>query len=81
MDFADIRDCRDLTIRSIIDHYALNQPEKVFAVFPDENSQITWAELQETARQLAQYLLNQGLTPGSRVGMLSRNGRAALALL
>ena len=80
MDFADIRDCRDLTIQSIIDHYALNQPEKVFAVFPDENSQITWAELQETARQLAQYLLNQGLTPGSRVGMLRGNGRAALEL-
>ena len=33
MDFAEIRDCRNLTIQSIVDHYALIQPEKVFAVF------------------------------------------------
>jgi len=80
MDFAEIRDCRNLTIQSIVDHYALIQPEKVFAVFPDENSEITWAELQETSRQMAQYLLHQGINPGSRVGMLRGNGRAALEL-
>ncbi|XXK28820.1 AMP-binding protein [Arenicellales bacterium nBUS_45] len=80
MDFAEIRDCRNLTIQGTIDHYALNQPEKVFAFFPDENSEVTWAELRETSRKLARYLLDQGINPGSRVGMLRGNGQAALEL-
>ena len=80
LEFAAVDDCTRLTIRAVIDGYAAEDPRKVFAVFPDTDSQITWGELQHTARQLSRYLNKQGFAPGARIGMLRANGQAALEL-
>ena len=54
--FAEVEDCRALTIRQLIDQYATAHPEKAFAVFPDSGIELTWLQLQKPCRQLHAYL-------------------------
>ena len=78
--FAEVEDCRALTIRQLIDQYAKAHPEKAFAVFPDSGIELTWLELQKTCVQLHAYLESLGAKPGDRIGMLTANGQSALEL-
>ncbi|MEK9942751.1 MAG: AMP-binding protein, partial [Gammaproteobacteria bacterium] len=80
LDFAAVRDCTQLTVRALIDYYAAEHPNKVFAIFPDAASEITWGDLRKTSIQLSHYLAAKGVFPGARVGMLRANGQAALEL-
>lgn len=80
LDFAAVRDCTQLTVRALIDYYAAEHPDKVFAIFPDAASEITWGDLRKTSVQLSRYLAAKGVSPGARVGMLRANGQAALEL-
>ena len=47
--FAEVEDCRALTIRQLIDRYATAHPGKAFAVFPDSGLELTWLQLQRSA--------------------------------
>ncbi|MGA0843641.1 MAG: AMP-binding protein [Arenicellales bacterium] len=80
LDFAAVRDCTQLTVRALIDYYAAEYPDKVFAIFPDAASEITWGDLRKTSVQLSRYLAAKGVSPGARVGMLRANGQAAFEL-
>jgi len=80
LDFAAVRDCTQLTVRALIDYYAAEHPDKVFAIFPDAASEITWGDLRKASLQLSHYLAAKGVSPGARVGMLRANGQAALEL-
>ncbi len=77
-EFAVLTDCRELTVRQVIDRGATAHPDRVFAVFPETERELTWAQLREGARRLAVYLASIGLAPGAHVGLLAGNGRLAL---
>ncbi|HCX87130.1 MAG TPA: hypothetical protein DG761_03820 [Gammaproteobacteria bacterium] len=78
--FAEVEDCRALTIRQLIDRYATAHPGKAFAVFPDSGLELTWLQLQKICRHLHAYLESLGAKPGDRIGMLTANGQSALEL-
>ena len=54
---------------------ALHTPDKPYLHQPVKRQlqSLTWAEVDTQARCLAQTLLDQGLQPGDRVGLLSKN--------
>ena len=77
-EFAVLTDCRELTVRRVIDDGAAAHPDRVFAVFPETGVELTWAQLREGARRLAVHLASIGVAPGATVGLLAGNGRLAL---
>lgn len=54
-----------------------NQPDQPYLhqPFGDRWETYTWGEVGQTARRMANYLLQQGLQPGSKVGLVSANCR------
>jgi len=78
--FSPLADLKDQTVRSVLDHGAKRHPDRVFAVFPETHTKVTWDEQRQTAARLRPHLINSGVSDGEAVGMLMANGRTALEL-
>ncbi|MCB4455778.1 AMP-binding protein [Leisingera sp. McT4-56] len=50
-------------------------------VFPDGSSDLSWAELRQTAEAIARYLTAKGIAKGESIAILHPNGREALECL
>jgi len=64
---------RGLTVAGVLDSAAAKWPDKEALVVVDGGIRWTWKELRDRARRLAAGLLNCGLNPGDRIGMLATN--------
>ncbi|WP_028476245.1 acyl-CoA synthetase [Nocardia sp. CNY236] len=58
-------------IADLVEHAIDLMPERV--VLADGSREITYAQLEERANKLAHYLREQGVHPGDKVGIYSRN--------
>lgn len=61
----------DLPIDAAVRHHARTRPDHV--AFLDHSRELTWAELDESADQLAALLADRGVRAGDRVGWLGPN--------
>jgi fatty-acyl-CoA synthase len=64
---------RGLTVAAVLDAAASKWPDKEALVVVDQDIRWTWRDLRERSRALAAGLLNAGLNPGDRIGMLATN--------
>jgi len=62
-----------LTVGAVLDTAALQWSDKEALVVPDQDVRWTWLELRERSKSLAAGLLEIGLEPGDRIGMLAPN--------
>ena len=69
------------TVRELIDQSAASQPDKVFLVAPESGTQMTYAQLQSHARDIASSLSALGIDKGEKVAFLLPNGYWSTALL
>lgn len=60
-----------LNIADFVEHSIDLNPERV--ALRDNDREITYAQLEERANRLAHYLQDQGVKPGDKVGIYSRN--------
>ncbi|UYP19479.1 acyl-CoA synthetase [Rhodococcus sp. Z13] len=60
-----------LNIADLVEHAIDLVPERV--ALASDGCEITYAQLEERANRLAHYLLEQGVKPGDKVGIYSRN--------
>ncbi|MFH5206945.1 acyl-CoA synthetase [Antrihabitans sp. NCIMB 15449] len=58
-------------IADLVEHAVDLMPERV--ALADERREVTYAQLEERANRLAHYLHEQGVEPGDKVGIYSRN--------
>ncbi|TCK01272.1 acyl-CoA synthetase [Nocardia alba] len=58
-------------IADLVEHAVDLMPDRIVLV--GEHRESTYAELEERANKLAHYLLEQGVRPGDKVGIYSRN--------
>jgi len=68
------------TVRSIIDHFASTQPDAVFLISPEIETQLSFAELQSMAQKIEQHLNAMGLVKGDKLAILMNNGLWTAAL-
>ncbi|MEM9144954.1 MAG: AMP-binding protein [Pseudomonadota bacterium] len=67
------------TVRDWLDHRAeVGGPAMVF---PEDGSQLSWAELREAARRVAADLGRRGAAKGESIAVMHPNGRAAVVAL
>ena len=64
---------RGLTVAEVLDTAAEKWPDRDALVVVDQGIRWSWQELRDRARALAAGLLNAGLNPGDRIGMLAPN--------
>ena len=64
---------RGLTVAAVLEAAAADWPDKEALVVIDQDIRWTWRELRDRSRALAAGLLNSGLNPGDRIGMLATN--------
>ena len=62
-----------LTVGAVLDAAASQWPDREALVVPDQDVRWTWFELRERSKSLAAGLLEIGLEPGDRIGMLAPN--------
>ncbi|MFX0574019.1 acyl-CoA synthetase [Nocardia nepalensis] len=58
-------------IADLVEHAIDLMPDRV--ALADDGREVTYAQLEERANKLANYLLQQGVQPGDKVGIYSRN--------
>lgn len=58
-------------IADLVEHAIDLMPDRV--ALADDGREVTYAQLEERANRLANYLLQQGVQPGDKVGIYSRN--------
>ncbi|MFR9750726.1 acyl-CoA synthetase [Nocardia sp. 004] len=58
-------------IADLVEHAIDLMPDRV--VLADDGREVTYAQLEERANKLAHYLRDQGVQPGDKVGIYSRN--------
>ncbi|MEV0034246.1 acyl-CoA synthetase [Nocardia sp. NPDC050793] len=58
-------------IADLVEHAIDLMPDRV--ALADDGREVTYAQLEERANKLAHYLLEQGVQPGDKVGIYSRN--------
>ncbi|WP_328412685.1 acyl-CoA synthetase [Nocardia sp. NBC_00403] len=58
-------------IADLVEHAIDLMPDRV--ALADDRREVTYAQLEERANKLANYLLEQGVQPGDKVGIYSRN--------
>jgi sulfoacetate-CoA ligase len=68
------------TIRAYVDFQARERPRALYLIAPENDRTMTFGELQQASRRLAHYLLEQGIQPGEKVGLLMHNGFQAARL-
>ena len=78
--FAPLADLKGQTVGSVLDHGAEQHPNRVFAVFPETQTKVTWEGQREAVARLQPHLANLGISEGEVVGVLMANGRTALEL-
>ncbi|SUZ50001.1 uncharacterized protein METZ01_LOCUS2855, partial [marine metagenome] len=64
----------------VLDHGAEQHPNRVFAVFPETQTKVTWEGQRQAVARLQPHLANLGISEGEVVGVLMANGRTALEL-
>ena len=62
-----------LTVSDVLDRAAADWPDKDALVVVDQGVRWSWQELRDRSRKLAAGLLESGLEPGHRIGMLAPN--------
>jgi len=62
-----------LDVSQVLDAAAARWPDREALVVVDQSVRMSWSELRDRARRLASGLLEQGLEPGERIGMLAPN--------
>jgi long-chain acyl-CoA synthetase len=62
------------TIRSYIEHRAVDFPEKIYLIAPEAGIELTYAELKADSEQLGKYLLQLGLRKGDKISFMMTNG-------
>jgi len=62
-----------LTVGAVLDSAASRWPDKEALVVPHQDVRFSWATLRQQAKFLAAGLLDLGLQPGDRIGMLAPN--------
>ncbi|MGB1009872.1 MAG: AMP-binding protein [Thiolinea sp.] len=70
-----------LTVREMIDQHAQQQPERSFLITPEAQQVMTYAGLQQHARELAQQLTARGIGKGDKIAMLMDNGYQTVVLM
>jgi len=78
--FAPLADLKGQTVGSVLDHGAEQHPNRVFAVFPETQTKVTWEGQRQAVARLQPHLANLGISEGEVVGVLMANGRTALEL-
>ena len=78
--FAPLADLKGQTVGSVLDHGAEPHPNRVFAVFPETQTKVTWEGQRQAIVRLQPHLANLGISEGEVVGVLMANGRTALEL-
>jgi len=68
------------TVRMLIAQHARDQPDAVFAMFPETQSVLTYKQLEQEVQQYAAQFYAMGLVHGDTVSFMMGNGRSALAL-
>jgi acyl-CoA synthetase (AMP-forming)/AMP-acid ligase II len=68
------------TVRAVIDHYAAQQPDAVFACFPETQSQLTYGQLKQAVLAQTAELQACGLEAGDTVSFMMCNGQTTLVL-
>ena len=61
------------TIRHYVDKHARQQPEKTFLIAPEPDLELTYGELREDCRQLADFFYSKGLHKGDKVAFMLGN--------
>ncbi|MGO4812272.1 AMP-binding protein [Cupriavidus sp. 2MCAB6] len=62
------------TIREYVDFQAAERPEAIYLIAPEPDLSMTFAGLRSASRELARFLLGQGIRKGDTVAMLMHNG-------
>ena len=62
------------SVRDWIDHQADTQPDAVSHIFLDTGTQLTWAEMRQSAAEIAAHLAGMGVAKGASVGLCCPNG-------
>ncbi|GAA0565516.1 AMP-binding protein [Actinomadura livida] len=75
------RDAAGIVFRYVLEHRAATTPDRVFATFPDDRTEWTWAQADEAANRLASVLAAHGVGRGDRVAVLSDNGASMVQTL
>lgn len=69
------------TVRELIDHNAATQPDKAFLIAPEPGLQMSYAQLQSHAQDIAARLHAMGIAKGEKIAILLPNGYWTTALL
>ncbi|MFJ1258559.1 AMP-binding protein [Cupriavidus sp. CuC1] len=69
------------TIREYVDFQAAERPDALYLIAPEPGLSMTFAGLQRASRELARFLLAQGILRGDKVAMLMQNGYQTCRLL
>lgn len=64
---------KDVTIGELLTRLAADYPHNEALVYPDRKLRYSFAELEQTARQLARGLYHIGIRPGDRVALWATN--------
>ncbi|GAB7547455.1 AMP-binding protein [Cupriavidus sp. 8B] len=62
------------TIRDYVDFQAAKRPDSIYLIAPEPDLSMTFAGLRKSSRELARFLLGQGIRKGDKVAMLMHNG-------
>ena len=65
-----------LNIADLVEHAIDLVPDRVALVCGDR--EITYAQMEDRTNRMAHYLQKQGVQPGDKVGVYSRNGIEAI---
>ena len=69
------------TVRDWLDHHAETIGDKVSHLFPDGSPSLTWRDLRDQARGVAQFFTNEGIAKGESIAMCMPNSRSAIITL
>ena len=68
------------TVRGLISQHARLQPDRVYAVFPETQTSLTYKQLEQEVQAYASQYLQLGLVQGDTISFMMGNGKTALML-
>ncbi len=69
------------TIRHFVDQQAGRQPEKTFLIAPETGREVSYGQLQRSARDMADFLLGRGLAKGDKVSFMMGNSLQSVLVI